>query len=267
MSSSLSDHVPDTMPDVNGLANVASRTYAITVRIMMVLFKPIVLTTDLFVRKNFGERYLTSTAVFSGWLVILVVLNLQGVTLWMSDPSSSADWPQPTPANVAWVIVGNLWLWGYVVMALVARRGIRARNKAHRLWHSYCMGEWRVRFLSSGLQRLILAGAGVLMLVVGIKLMGALLIFSLYRSFLQEAAVAKRIWEAVLDVNDRKIEAERLQEALDQKPAEESDGLLLPMSPAIAEHARRSFLGKSEPATLLVEPKITVKRPSPTASL
>ncbi|MFT3784742.1 MAG: hypothetical protein QM770_01070 [Tepidisphaeraceae bacterium] len=238
------------LPSIGQLFQYGRAAWAVVMRLFMVTTKPVVLTTDVVTRRNMGERYLTTLSAWGGFLLIL------GVTWLTSKVSGTSSYsydyyyerstfhPAVSPALI-WS-VGVLWMICYVAGYAYNRVFIEWRKYKNIPWHSYCYGEWSLRKPAPWIQRLILVGLAVLFWALHLYLFAGLMLLSIHFSILTEREIANRLRAAILDIHDQRIASEHLQQALDCRPANETEGFVLSLPKYVAEFARKTFLRPAE---------------------
>jgi hypothetical protein len=240
------------VPNFNSLSQVGARSYQWTSWFFYVFTRPVVVTTDILLRKDMGERYLTPLVAATG--AVLIGAATKGSAM-IVEAAAYRTYPptKPWPLTPIWMI-GVLWLLAYFIGVGLNTLAIRKREAAGVRWHSYCNGDWRLPRFSPSMQRLLLFLLSLLLVWLGAYPLGILLSWSTLQSITVEGQIARRMRNAVLDVRDDEIANANLQAALEQRPAAQSEGLLIPLPKKLADMALRQFVRPAEQASPLLPP-------------
>lgn len=188
---------------------VINTIQTIVLEVFYLFARPFVLVTRVFFHKEMGERYLDGIQAF---LSLILIAGVTAASAYMTG-------------GLVAIVIGSVWtlaflycMWRHFFIDVPNRyrNGIR--------WHSRCSGIPRVDAFSIRVQSAILLGGTIGTAVVGMYGFAALLLMSLWLTFLADMAAAKMFWTQVLDAVDGQIEAEMLGTAVEQRltPAEAS---------------------------------------------
>lgn len=99
------------------------------------------ITLEVFVRRDFGERYLTVGRVLVGYLFIQAALSLANLRLMALMSLSGAEAPEAPPAIHRWFVSS------FLLLSLVHLLRIFLRNRAGIPWYSRAHGVSWLQFL------------------------------------------------------------------------------------------------------------------------
>lgn len=214
--------------------------------VLFILTKPVILSTQVFYRNSFGERYLSMASYLAAGALIGFTATLNGVGSGLVVlPSSMA------------IACGFGWLAGYLVWLYIHLRFIRRRYRTGERWHSRSSGlsRWNQAY-GHWLELGTTAGAFLLCLMLGLSGSAFLLFWSGILSFLAWVHEQKAFHNRVLDAIDGQIESENLSAAIEQKPIHpHNEGLKAPLpayvSPKFRERAAEVFTSAGAPQSIV----------------
>ncbi|MBI4879417.1 MAG: hypothetical protein HY812_07115 [Planctomycetes bacterium] len=218
-------------------------------------------TVEVFLRRNFGERYLSGPVLVGGALAVhLVTTALAGRPLL-----------EPRGASLG----AMLYLWAYASLCVGHKLVIWRRDRTGERWHSLSDGTSRrlfdhvpiaPRIVQMYVEPALVAVVGLALLLADRVLGGYLLLASL--AFLVKGQMThRRRREAWLDYVDKTIEAEELHAALvEERPARETRGFVVASGAArhqrSLEHMER-VLRRTDPELLaLGDPAAKIEAPA-----
>lgn len=233
------------------------------------LVRPLALATDVFFRRDFGERYFTPNSALVSTLLWGLAANMG----WLYDSGSNvvAGWVYGAGFQKLghWiyhhnythrigtgilVIQGILCVWNYMK--------IRARVASGNPWYSMSRGG-SVFGTENQFRDIALAVVITVILGVFAENIAVLFIVSRIISYQIEARQQALFYNQYLDAVDAKIQAENLQRALDKgEPPSFTGGLFCPLPNAIkGEHRKRVARVVAGGAFAPGAPGEAVKRP------
>jgi hypothetical protein len=201
------------------------------------LVKPLALATDVFFRKDFGERYLTTSSVLvSGFLWVLAT-NFAYIYQGGASPfielifklglHRTAQWlyHHDYSNKVGWIVIfaHSFLAWRNLILT-------RVRAASGQVWYSVSRGS-SIFGTENKIRDGIIAVVLVLVLGVFADSLGLLCFISFCVSHHLAAREQAFFYNQYLDAVDAKIQAEYLQRALDKgEPPGFTDGLYCPLS-------------------------------------
>ncbi len=218
-------------------------------------------TVEVFLRRNFGERYLSGPVLVGGALAVqLVTASLAGQPLL-----------EPRGASLG----AMLFLWAYASLCVGHKLVIWRRDRTGERWHSLSDGTSRRLFdhvpIAPRVVQLYVEPALVavfgLALLFADRVLGAYLLLASLAFLVKGQLTQRRRREAWLDYVDKTIEAEELHAALvEQRPARETRGFVVASGAArhqrTLEHMER-VLRRTDPELLaLSDPAATRAAPA-----
>jgi len=211
------------------------------------LVKPLALATDVFFRKDFGERYLTpNSAVVSIllWVAASVYAShetgrdnpiLQG--LWALGLHEIAQWisEHDYAKTIGWIMVIAS---GFMVVRNLTQT--RARTTTGHMWYSLSRGA-SIFGNENKTRDLMIAAMSVGILCLFAPTLALLFAVSRIVSYQVESSQQNAFYSRYLDAMDAKIQAEYLQRALDKgEPPDNTEGLYCPLPKSFkGEHRQR----------------------------
>lgn len=210
--------------------------------ILVGLVRPIATLTEVFFRKQMGERY------FSGWnLVVGIALILFfRSSIWLGKGHS---------LELLTNIIAVAW-----ALSLVYYGGLNWNETGERYhkglrWHSLCYGIPRWAKVPVYAEKAIPLAVGILLMVVGLIGMGGLLFLSGGVSLFLRYHEARLAHERMLDMLDGQIEHEHFAQAvMESRPTEQLEGLRVSLPKRIGPDFREKYVrargfAKQEPTT------------------
>lgn len=247
--------------------------------ILQILMRPMALLTQVFVRKDFGERYFTQGAFGIG-LLILIVMRYSYRHIVVKIPFSLTyallgrdvgENIEKLPLFFDYCLLWILLFWTVCFGAAYGENRIRLWRRYRRgeRWHSRCSGVPRIPRTSPLLQYLLVMAAAVVVDLTGCSELALLVVASLAATIAIDRAEVRRIRIAVMDSIDAQIEAETLENAIENRlTPQQAQGLVVRLPKALgqlltAESKRARGSGVSgEIASGIIE----AKAPSPLPS-
>jgi hypothetical protein len=213
-------------------------------RVLMVLVRPIVLSTQALFRKDMGERFLTLNQTVLTGAVIVAAAAATFLGGYQSAHTLAARQEADATAACA-VIFGVLWLGGFVAAAVWHFQvTLRKRGRDTILWHSRSNGVPRVPQITFPMELAIVWGLTVLAYWFGLFGFGFLLMLSGLFAWQSDVCHKKEFYNRVLDQIDGQIESEWLGEAVEKRlsPAQ-AHGVDTWMPAHISDDYRRKVAG------------------------
>ena len=177
-----------------------------------------------FIRKDFGERYLSWLNLFFGYTVVANFLFLGSLFAGLAGAFLHAGIGGASLLELFWL--------AFIGLSIYHRRVIAHRNKAGVKWHSMYLGtsilplpfsaETIYKFAEPG----IVIGAGWLLSRIS-SLPGWWLMIAGASLFVNNHIVYHNQRQAILDVRDAEIEARNISKAFAGRPASETGGLMV----------------------------------------
>lgn len=252
---------PPQSPDLNLIGNanqgveIGRATGQAFLHLFQAIARPLTLTTGVFFRRNFGERYFTiPQVIMAAAVVLLAALATQAVGLGNVWPKANApsDSFSVSPMRNAqppvavsrhsqgyegW-IVGLIWVAALAGAAVEQAQEMRRRDHAGRRWHSYSPGVPRAPWCDTLGASLITIAAATAFWWFGLYAFAGLAVISMMLSLVTEHAARRALWNKMLDVIDAQIESDQLQRAVDEHAGPmQNEGLTL----ALPARARKQF--------------------------
>lgn len=191
--------------------------------VVLFLIRPVGLLTQVFFRKDMGERYFSPlpTAVAAVILFAAYVVTVR----------------VPAPVPLLWLYVSmtdqrevsaffirdaKLWipvLWA-VLFAVAAwenrfRSWSRYRNGVK--WHSRSMGVPRIPAMGNLFQYTVLIVAAGVLDVMALSWLALLVLLSVAATMMTDYSVARQLYNSVLDALDAELESETLNQAITER--------------------------------------------------
>lgn len=196
----------------------AWKMYEWALAILSLLSGCFAVSVVVFIRKDFGERYLSWLNLFFGYSVVANFYFFGGLIAMLTRRGGAG-------------MMGLFWL-AFIVMSLYRRYEIAEKIKAGVTWHSMCMGasllplpfsqekiykffEPAVVFLLGQLLSAFSGQAGLWLMISAVAL------------FVNNHIVFYNERRVLLDLRDAEIESKYLGAALSGKPARETAGFVV----------------------------------------
>lgn len=214
--------------------------------LFLFLTRPLVLLTQVFYRKNMGERYLTPLSA-SGGLALLALVTAGSEYLIGSKTHIGADYSGRRTTAIEYALnpniaygVGITWIVAFLAAYVQHHFAVRKRYATGERWHSLNSGVPRVAGLRDPAQYALTSAASAACFYFGLHGYGGLLCLSLVLGILSDQAARRRFWNSVLDTIDAQIEAENLGKAVAERlsPAK-VEGLEAPVPGFVSEEWRK----------------------------
>jgi hypothetical protein len=171
-----------------------------------------------FLRKDFGERYLSWVNIFFGYTVVANFTFLGGVVAVGSGEGFS-------------LLMLFFWL-AFVGLSVYHRREISRKNRAGQQWHSFYMGtSWfpipcSAEVLHKWVEPGLVFVASLLFWKLAV-VVGIWLLICAISLLLQSHLVYYYERQEILDTRDARIEAGNMSQALSGRPAGETCGFVI----------------------------------------
>jgi hypothetical protein len=171
-----------------------------------------------FVRKDFGERYLSWLNLFFGYTVVANFTFLGSMFAFLTR------WGGEQFMMLFWL--------AFIAMSGYRRWEIHRRNDAGTLWHSMYMGTsllplpFSEEKIFKFFEPALVLGAGYLLYGLSGQV-GAWLMISAFALFINNHIVFYNERRAMLDMRDAQIEARYFGDAFSGKPASETAGFVV----------------------------------------
>ena len=177
-----------------------------------------------FIRKDFGERYLSWLNLFFGYTIVANFMFLGSMLMGLAGAFLGLRLGGMPLMQLFWL--------AFIGLSIYHRRVIARRNKAGEKWHSMYLGtsilplpfsrETVYKFAEPGL--VIFAG----WMISGLaSLPGWWLMIAGGALFVNNHIVYHNQRQAILDIRDAEIEARNISKAFAGKPASETGGLVV----------------------------------------
>ncbi len=178
------------------------------------LIRPIATLTEIFFRKEMGERYFTAWNVIGG----LMMIGFVRMPVWGFD-----DRDVRTMTN----IFAGIWAVCLILYSYANRQEMIKRYSKGKAWHSYNCGIPSFEKVGIIFEKIIPAVLGIVMYYFGVKSIGGLLVFSVMASLWLRYREAQLFREQMFNAIDSRIEQENLQKAIvENLPPQQTEGLM-----------------------------------------
>lgn len=238
----------------NLIHNIARRAVVALVKGMP---DALCLSLEIFIRRRFGERYLTWRIIASTFFSVCVVFALIAVLYHIAKPDWSYDAPRSGAAEA-------LWMFAFWLHCLWHKFVIWDRNRRGEQWYSYAPGDafpfWRAMGISEiATFRFAEPMAAVLVALACFALgiggsVNAWLLGSGLSLFVKRQLQYYTERRAVLDMIDSRARSERLRSAMGrQSPHEQPDGYTVTpattyLTPELREELMRRYARSAPPS-------------------
>jgi hypothetical protein len=215
---------------VDQMADVVVQVF---LSLLVSLVRPMATVTEVFFRKQMGERYFSVLNIMAGVPLIL----LFGIPVWALFDSS---WGFGAWLNL---LLSLAWTGAFNFYAFKSLQAVKVRYQEGVRWHSYNYGIPRYPALHPALERIIPLGVTLLLILCGAYGLAVLLVLSTYLSYMGRVIAANRFFARVLDAIDQQIEADNLSKAvLERLQPEQAEGLMTPMPAYVSTMHREKFV-------------------------
>jgi hypothetical protein len=255
-------HIENEIDDFNrkGIAFLKQTLW----RFFFSLIRPLATTTEIFLRKELGERYFTVWNFLAGGFLIYTSMTM-GASLRALEAQQAYGGPA---ASLRWsdyvaFALGLAWLIAFIVKSIMQFKRAHQRSREGILWHSQSCG---YAVVPEFWQPWCPVGLGVLFLIFHITWPGLLLIASGIVSFSMRMNERARVYSRVLDMLDAQIESENLNEAIMKRGnGKSTKGFVAPLPAHVSNTHRENFLrAASRPApSSFLQPANSASTPAP----
>lgn len=191
--------------------------------VVLFLIRPLGLLTQVFFRKEMGERYFSPLPTFVAavilWATYMMTLRLPAPTplLWLY--LTVTDQREVT---AFYVRDARIWIpvvWAIVFAIAAWENRIRAwrRNRNGVKWHSRSMGVPRIPGMGNLFQYTTLIVAAGLLDVMALSWFALLVLLSVAATMATDYSVARQLYNSVLDALDAELESETLNQAINER--------------------------------------------------
>ncbi len=194
-------------------------------------------SVEVFLRRDFGERYLSNIRLMLSSLMLTAV-GFSGALAWFINANLSST-PSSSSAADAWVF--GILLVSYAGLCLFHRWQIRRRNRLGIQWHSMSFGSsWFEAFISwddwrlyTVVEPLFVFALAVLASWLGLAATGLWFLVGSVALFLRNQLVYMQNRDKILNLMDSRIEAGFFQTSLNGAPKRTTAGFsVVPFPPA-----------------------------------
>jgi uncharacterized protein YqgC (DUF456 family) len=215
--------------------------------LLVMLIRPVATLTEIFFRKDMGERYFTSWNAIAGYWI----LAFASIPLGMPWPGRGGydelgiyRTATSSTSKEAWLFIAFAWSAALTVCTFLQYQSVKKRYVEGGRWHSRNVGVPRYPSLSIYIEKALPIVAGVaIMWWFQIYGFGLLLIVSGVVSILLRLYEAHMFRERVMDVIDGQIEQEYLGKAvMERSKPGEVDGLQAPLPAYVSQKFRQKFI-------------------------
>lgn len=195
----------------------------VIVNIGLFLIRPLGVLTQVFFRKDMGERYLTPLTVTVALLLVLLAYRMTVTTV---PPTPLIDlyarWSEAKVVETLAFRNCKYWIpgiWTTLFAAAVWENKVRSwmRYRRGERWHSRSMGSPRIPGLGNLFQYILTALAAVSLEWMTLSWMALLVCLSLAATVITDYAVARQLYNSVLDALDGQLESETLNQAINER--------------------------------------------------
>lgn len=238
----------------NFIRNIARRAIVALAKGMP---EALCLSLEIFIRRRFGERYLTWKIIVSTFFSVCVAFALIAALYHIAKP----DWPYYAPRSAA---AEALWMLAFWLHCLWHKFVIWRRNRRGEQWYSYAPGDafpfWRAMGLSEiATFRFAEPAVAVLVTLACFALdidgsMSAWLLVSGLSLFVKRQLQYYTERRTVLDMIDSRTRSERLRSAMGREsPHEQPDGYTATpattyLTPELREELMRRYARSAPPS-------------------
>lgn len=195
--------------------------------------RPIATLTEVFFRKQMGERYFNAWNYFAGFILISAVRS----------PYAVVTRGQIPVAN----ILAFAWGIAFAVCIYLHKEEVKNRYRDGIRWHSYCYGLPRIEKLPAAIERAIPIVIGVMFIVFRFMGIGGLLVLSGMISITLRTREVQEFRNRMLDKIDAQIEHDNLEKTiLENLPPQQTEGLRAPVPGNMSKEAREQFVNPAD---------------------
>lgn len=178
----------------------------------------------VFIRKDFGERYLGWLNLFFGYTVMACFMSLSLLVAGLAGPFFHLGLSGAGLMQLFWL--------AFIGLSIYHRREIARKNKAGMKWHSMYLGtsilplpfsrEVVYKFAEPGL---VIMGGWLLSSIASLP--GWWLMIAGASLFINNHLIYYKQRQAILDIRDAEIESRNMSKAFAGRPANETGGLFV----------------------------------------
>jgi len=194
-------------------------------------------SVEVFLRREFGERYLSNIRLTLGF-IMLVFVGFSGFIFGLigrsnrNTQSTSGGWG-------GWVF--TLFFIAFLVLSAMHRWRIRSRNRKGIEWHSLSFGiswlsgvaPWGDWTLYTVVEPLVVLVLGIVFGLLGFTATTLWLLMSAIALFIKNQMIYMQHRDRILDLMDNRIEARNFQPSLQGAPKQKTAGFsVVPFPPA-----------------------------------
>lgn len=219
--------------------------------LVAMFIRPLATLTEIFFRKDFGERYYTFWNWYAGcilttiaWICILIGVGLTSTQeTYMDSRGLIHTQTIVAPASTFSLTVLGLWAWGLHIFTVIQWWSVRRRYQRGGRWHSRSIGvPWIPKF-PAWAERAIPLGLGFILVRFGATIPGVLMIASAATTLLLRWKEARDFKNRVLDVIDGQIEQEYLGKAVMERTGpREAEGFRAPLPAYVSQSFRQKVV-------------------------
>jgi len=218
--------------------------------IFFLLSRPLVLVTQVFFRKELGERYLTGLQVTACLVLIFaaaaITVETSTVTTYQNSYNNWGRVVRTEVTNVTWqtkvaYLLALLWIGGFLsVASRHFQITLRKRRTNGVLWHSRSDGTPRWSLSNIYVELAILIVLAVLLFWGKLYGFGVLVALSFAVTALADHHAKKQLYNRVLDAIDGQIESEWMGKAIEQRlSANDAQGLNASLPAHVSDEYRK----------------------------
>jgi len=204
------------------------------------------ISLEIFIRRRFGERYLTWKIIASTFASVCLALSFLAVFYHIAKP----DWPDDAQQSSA---AAPLWMLAFWLHCLWHKFVIWQRNRRGEQWFSYSPGDafplWRAMGISEITTFRFAEPLATVLVALACAALGiggsvsAWLLVSSVSLFVKRQLQYYTERRTVLDMIDSRARSERLRSAIGrQSPHEQSDGYTVTPTTTYLTHELREEL-------------------------
>lgn len=212
---------------------------------VLAMLRPLALTNELILRRDFGERYLSQqNAMLGGILIAIATAPFSMLDAISRGRLVIFDWANWSSADRANFAIGLIWLAVFALRAAMEFRGIKQRYVQKTLWHSYSIG-WSPldKLIKPENQGVWLAVFGIILMVCHVAPISLLMFLSGTLSASSRKTEETRFHNLILDMLDRQIEHEQLASAvMERSDPRKTQGFVAPVRAYVSKPHREKFI-------------------------
>ena len=222
--------------------------------ILVAMIRPLATLTEVFLRKDMGERYFTAWNVAAGtFLLFLFGLPHQAIIFGPSGSYTAygrhyrGEWGE---GEFKLIISMLIWFGIFLFCAKLHQMAVIERYQKGTRWHSGCIGIPRIAGLPVLVERLLPIAGGILLIwPTRLYGLGGLMIFSGITTYFLRAYEAAKFRDRMLDMIDSQIEYDNLSKAIKERLSpENAEGVQAPLPAYVSDKSREQFARAITPA-------------------